>query len=473
MAQFPLVRRQLPSIRILFLLCLAAIAGVAQQPTVSEPIREQLLNGLRILMWPQPAAQDVTLKLRIHSGAAFDLAGKSGEMALLGDILFPDPATIEFFTEEMAGKLDVKTDHDSLTVTMQGRANEFERIVEILRNAILSPQVTPDIVARQRARRLKIVQDTAALPTIAADRAIAARYFGDYPYGRPANGTVENLASVDRSDLMLARDRFLNADNATLTVTGGIERTRAMRALRQLLGSWRKAEQVVPATFRMPAAPDPRTLIVNSPADQTAEVRLAVRGVSRGDADYVAAEILARVARQRWAKLSPELNSKPFFVRNDAHVLPGLLIMGASINSKSSAPVIAGAKKVIESLVREPATATEVEQARSEVIAELTNKLGKPDTMLDVWLDSDTYRLPPISDQLNSMRTVSAGDVQRLALRLFQDKPLASIVLGNSQQLKTELEGRLETEVLPDTPVPNPTTEMAPARKPNSPTKPE
>jgi hypothetical protein len=223
----------------------------------------------------------------------------------------------------------------------------------------------------------------------------------------------------------------------------------------------------------MPTPPDPRTLIVNSPADQTAEVRLAVRSVSRGDANYVTAEILARVARQRWAKLAPELNAKPFFVRNDAHVLPGLFIMGASINSKSTAPVVISAKKVIESLIREPPTATELEQSRNEVISELNAKLDKPDTMLDVWLDSDTYRLPPISDQLNTMRTFTPGDVQRLALRLFQDKPVAAVVLGNSQQLKTELEGRLETELPADTPVANPSTEMAPARKPNSPTKPE
>ena len=108
--------------------------GVAQVP--SEPERNRLLNGLRVVLLPRPGDQEVLIKLRIHSGAAFDLAGKAGSMALLGDLLFPDPTTREYFTEEMKGRLNVTTDYDSITITMQGRAREFERIIEVLRTAV-------------------------------------------------------------------------------------------------------------------------------------------------------------------------------------------------------------------------------------------------------------------------------------------------------------------------------------------------
>ena len=80
------------------------------------------------MLLPRPGDQEVLIKLRVHSGAAFDLAGKAGSAALLGDILFPDQITREYFTEEMQGRLDVKTNYDSVTITMQGRAREFERI---------------------------------------------------------------------------------------------------------------------------------------------------------------------------------------------------------------------------------------------------------------------------------------------------------------------------------------------------------
>jgi len=51
-------------------------------------------------------------------------------MALLGDILFPDAATHEYFTGEMAGRLAVDTDYDTINITLQGRASEYDRIVD-------------------------------------------------------------------------------------------------------------------------------------------------------------------------------------------------------------------------------------------------------------------------------------------------------------------------------------------------------
>src|SRR5215213_6827067 len=167
-----------------------------------EPEREQLLNGLHLLLWLKPGSPDVVLKLRINSGAAFDLAGKSGQMALLGDLLFPDPATIDYFTDEMGGKLNVSVTYDSITITMVGKAAQLEQIVEVLRNALLATQLTPEVVTKMRDGRIKLLRDTTIVPAEVADRAIAARLYGDFPYGRPAAGSPEDMAQVERADVM-------------------------------------------------------------------------------------------------------------------------------------------------------------------------------------------------------------------------------------------------------------------------------
>ena len=75
-----------------------------------------------LLFWPKPGSPEVIVKLRIHSGAAFDLAGKVRPDGALGDILFPDPGTVDYFTDEMGGKLDVSVNYDSITITMVGKA---------------------------------------------------------------------------------------------------------------------------------------------------------------------------------------------------------------------------------------------------------------------------------------------------------------------------------------------------------------
>lgn len=428
-----------------------------------EPEHARLLNGLRVMIWTRPGDQDVLLKLRVHSGAAFDLAGKAGSMALLGDILFPDPTAREYFTEEMQGRLNVTTDYDSLTITMQGRAREFERIVEILRTALVTTQLTPENLTKVREGRIKVLKETEISPTMLADRAIAARLFGDFPYGRPSGGSVESLERVDRADLMLARERFLNSNNATLTIIGGVPANRAMRALRQLLGVWHKSEGLVPATFRQPSAPDPRTLIVNAPADQSVEVRLAVRGFSRQDADAPAASILAIVARQRWTKLLPELTRCPVSVRHGAFALPGMFVMGASVENLLAGKTLASAREVMQSLASSPVSAAELEQAKNELLTLTNNQLAKPEGVADAWLDGDTYGLPSVAERLRTLGGVTASDLQRAATRLLHDGAFASVVLGDSSVVKTQIERYGKVEVM---------GEIAPRKEPGMVPKP-
>jgi zinc protease len=445
----------------------ASVASISAQVPM-EPTRSRLLNGLRVMIWSRPGDQDVLIKLRVHSGAAFDLAGKTGSMALLGDILFPDPSSREYFND-MQGQLNVTTDYDSLTITMQGQAHEFERIVEILRTAIVTTQLTPENLAKVRDGRVRVLKETAISPSMLADRAIAARLFGDFPYGRPSGGTVESLQRVEKADLILAKERFLNPNNATLTVIGGVESNRAMRALRQLIGVWRKSEEVIPATFKQPSAPDPRTLIINAPAEQSVEVRLAVRGLSRQDADAPAAAVLATLARQRWTKLLPELGRSPVSVRHSAFALPGIFVMGASVDSVLAGKVLSSAKESLQSLASSPVTAAELEQARNELITQATNAFAKPDGIADAWLDSDTYALPSVAERMRLLSGVTAADVQRVATRLLGDGAFASVVLGDSGVVKAQLERYGKVEVMGEIAPPKdlkPESQLKPDSKP-------
>jgi len=420
------------------------------------PQREQLLNGLRVLLWTRPGSPDVLVKLRIHSGAAFDLVGKAGEMSLLGDLLFPDRATIEYFTEEMGGRLDVNANYDSITVTMQGRSGEFERIIELLRNALLSTQLTPETVARVREARIKIARETAISPSTVADRAIASRLFPEFPYGRPSAGSAEDLGRVDRGDLMLARERFLNSNNATLAIVGNLEKPRVMRTLRQLLGPWRKSEQIVPTSFRQAQPPDTRTLIISGPADKTGEIRVAMRGLARSDPDATAAVVVAMIAKHKWEEFVPELTKRPIFVRSEAHLLPGIFVMGAAVSSPAVADTTAAARKVLDTLKKTPVTPVELGRAISKIEAEINNQMAKPEGMVDSWLDLDTFHLASVDDQLVALRSLSAADIQRIANRLFLDGSVASVIVGDTQQLKAVLQGREHFEVMGEIAAPSP-----------------
>src|SRR5437660_11464280 len=102
--------------RSICLLLIALVSARISAQSPPEPVREQLLHGLTILFWERSDA-NVLLKLRVHSGAAFDLAGKGGTMALLGDALFRDPATRAGVAVQVGGRLAVSTSFRALDVT--------------------------------------------------------------------------------------------------------------------------------------------------------------------------------------------------------------------------------------------------------------------------------------------------------------------------------------------------------------------
>lgn len=436
------------------------VFGVQNAP---DPRREVLLNGLRVLIWSQPASPNVTIALRIHSGAAFDLKGKGGTMALLSDQLFPDPETRDFFVDELGGSLRVTVDYDSLNILMTGHASEFERMLEILRTALISTPITNQSVTRLRDARIKMSREMGVSRSFVADRAIAKRLYGDYPYGRPEGGTPDTLVTVDRPDLLLARERFHTPDNGTLVVIGGVQESRALRALRQLLGAWRKSDKLVPSTFRMPDVPDPRTLIVDFPGADGVEVRLAVRTLSRSDRDYPVATLLTLLMRDRWQASFPELNRSAFFVRNESYLLSGLFVMGASVRESEMTNVLESAKNTMRAFVESPPSAAELERIRNEAVATVNKGSNDPLTIAEMWLDAESYKLAFNGDQAQSFTKITTADVQRVAARLFRDASFASVAVGNAAQIKAELERTGKFEVLGEdtptkfTPPPSPT----------------
>ena len=424
---------------LLVSLCLPAPANVAAQNFGSPaPRREQLLNGLRLLLLHRPGDAQVSLKLRINSGGAFDLAGKEGLAMLLTDALFPDPGTRQYVTDELNGRLEVNTSYDSVEIALSGKATDFERLAEILRNALLQMRLAPEDVARLRDERIKAARDANAKPATLADRAVAARLYGTYPYGRALEGTPESLARIDRFDLMLARDRFLIPNNSTLTLIGGVEAPRALRVFRQFLGSWRKGETIAPYTFRQPDAPDARTLIVNLPGTNEVEIRLAIRGLSRTDRDRAAAPVLAALARERWAAALKELQPGSTFARHDAHYLSGELILGATVPGRVAAQTLEAARTLIKGLAASPVSAAELDKARSVALAATGERKALPDALADEWLDAIVYK-STFAEEERALSALTPADVQRVAARLFTDAKVASIVVGDAAQLRNEL----------------------------------
>jgi zinc protease len=452
---------------VLLLFLPALMPGFGAHAQGADPDRDQLLNGLRVIYLPQPGAAKVSLQLRIHSGAAFDPAGKSGLMTLLADGLFPESETNQFFEDELGGSLKVTTDYDSINIVATGNVNEIGRMLDAFRSALVDNQLSPEAFARLKTQRIDAAK--VKTPSQLADEAIALRLLDQFPYGRPMAGTPETIAPIDQIELNVARDKFLNPNNATLIVGGAFDKTRVAKLLRQDLGLWRKSDRVVPSTFRQPDPPDPRVLLIDGPGT---EVRMAVRGVARADADYPASMVLAALIQNRIGSMAGTAPGKRISFSNfEAHVLPGIVVMGGTVE-----PATAGTaykevwEQAVSPLMSVAPAAADLEAAKAKARAVLNERQGTVPGAGGLWLDLDTFKLSADpAKQLNAINAVTAADIQRVAMRLFKDAAVARVVLGDSKSLTPAIEQagfKVEVRAAP-VPVANPALPTtAPAKAP-------
>ncbi len=402
-----------------------------QTAKISGPRQEKLLNNLKLLIWTEPAAEKVTVKLRIHSGAAFDLQNKEGTMALLADILFPNEAAKEFFREDLGGNLDVTSNYDYIQINATGNADQALAILETLSGAVTKPLIDKETMAKVRSARIEKIKELERNPSHVADQFVAKRLFGNFPYGRSADGTSESLAKIDFADLLLAKQRFLTADNATLAVSGNVKSDFIFKAVRQLFGGWEKSDKKIPATFAQPGAPATNSFLMPTENENVSELRFAFRGLARNDKDFVASEVLTRILHNR---LQTKEGSKAI-VYQKSHLLPSLVVLkfsdwnvGTLKIEGENATLPPNFFETVGNLLKTEIKTDEFERAKSEIVAE-RNKINSA----DLWLDVDTFKLVSVKDEMQKPSNITIADVQKVVERWKKEFVVAALVVSKSK----------------------------------------
>jgi zinc protease len=443
MAQCSAGISRLVSGHVMVLLTSLVVSSPALAQAPSTPKGLSTLNGLRVLYLYRPTDPTLEIKLRINSGAAFDLRGKEGTMALLSDMFFPDEATRDYITSEPGGSLRVTTTYDYIDVDIQAPASNFERIIDLLRAAVVSPPIPPETFATVKSAKLKSVQADKGSPAGVAEQAFNARLFGSFPYGRPVYGTETSINQIVRGDLMLARDRLLSPNNSTLVIAGNIQEDRVMRAVRQLLGGWRRTEVIPPQSFSQPVPPKPFVQIVDVAGADTAEVRVGARGISRSAADYPVARVLAEVLRQRLKSGLPGKTAS-LFVRSESFSLTGRITVGLQVSPADVGKTVMLIEKTMQEMGRTGPTTKELEDSVAAISSADGAGESARSTVLENMQDSVTYKVDA-EKQLRSSRLVTSNQVKELAQRLFGDGSIAAVAAGPSSAINAGLsKGQIE-----------------------------
>ncbi len=414
--------------------CLLANIVSAQNFDIQKPREETLLNELKLLIWSDPSSKTVTVKLRIHSGSAFDPKDKMGTVALLSDVIFPDEGIKKYFEEDLGGSLEITTDYDYIQINATAKSSEFLAVLDTLAPAILNPTLDKETTAAAKTKRLALLDELEKDPKYLAERAAREKLLGDFPYGRPKEGTRESLEKIDYADLIFAKDRFLAADNATMAIIGNVRSDFVYRAVRRYFGSWAKRTEKIPFSFKLPDAPDKDIKIIPASGEKISELRFAAKGVARNDSEYFRNLILAKVLEGRMVDTSKDS------VVVSSNVLPGYVMFNFSdwnldkIGMNQTANTLSeNTKMVVQELLKSPVSEREFSAAKSSISATYKKR-----SSADLLLDTETYKLGSVKEDWIDLQKVTLANVNSAAAKWKNEAFAKALVVSKVDEPKLE-----------------------------------
>ncbi len=414
----------------LLLFVIISASPLFGQTSLPAPKQEKLLNGLKVLMWPDAKADKVSIKIRVHSGSAFDPQGKEGLMQMLADNLFPNEAAREFFKEDLGGNLEVVTIYDYIQINASAKPESFLTMLETVAAAVSNPVIDKETTAKLRDALLAKVVSMEADPDYVADQAVAKRLFGTFPYGRPQLGTADSLKKIDFSDLIDAKIRFMTADNATIAVSGNFDKAVGLRAIKRYFGGWQKADKTVPSTFRQPDEPATETLIVNSPITDVSMARIAYRGVARADKDLAAAILFGSILHARLKSIFPGGRADDLRVTIQHYKLPGMFVIEFPANGTDFG--IGNGQKPINDLVTK-LVGQSISESEFKTGKKLVVEYLPPRDDIDFWLDADTYNITDLRSDSRKNTDVTIGEVRSFADKLGKLRPVSIFLTSQTK----------------------------------------
>jgi zinc protease len=272
----------------------------ARMPAVTDPVAPatppvadfRLDNGMRVLVVEKTGLPLVSARLNFNAGVANEQPGKEGVASMTAALLTQGTATrtapqIATEIEQLGASVGAGSGSDFSNVYANAPANVFPQTVALMADLVRNPAFADAELGRQRDQTLDALRISLSTPGPVASQAAGRVIYGAAPYGTPGSGTLTSLPSLTREDVAGFHATYYRPSEATLVFSGAITETEARALAQSAFGDWR--DTTVPPASRIEPAGQvlpPRVVVIDQPGAGQAAVTVALRGVSRTDADY-------------------------------------------------------------------------------------------------------------------------------------------------------------------------------------------
>jgi zinc protease len=422
-----------------------------QSASITLPIvkRDALLNGLQIFTLEKAGSGSLSLKVRVNSGAMFDLAGKGGMADLTAGMLLRggggySATAVEETVKQFGIRINISVGWDATDIEFSGPADAADEMFDLFSRLVITPAFDQKEFEILKAGRLAAIKAETG-DAVTLNRKAMEIIFSGHPYGKPLTGTAESVQQISKFDLSYYHKKFYLANNALLVVTGDIPAETVTKLARAKLGGWKKGEKA-PPSFRPPTPLTIRkVIVVDKPDSQTAQAILAQVAFSRRSPDYLAAWVMSLVLRNQFEKSLSKIVELQF----EPRILNGPLLIKLTSATPEIANHLDKAMQVLANLQTGEPSPEQVETAKTQVISAMAELLKNDPAQ--IFFDIELYGLGKdylvtFAERINA---ITPADVQKAAQTYLQPKTNAIVIAAPAKLYENEWKKLGEVTVTP------------------------
>jgi zinc protease len=427
------------------------------RPLPSRPVSfppyelRTLPNGMQVIVVMHHEQPEVTMRLLVRAGAAYDPPGKSGTAALVASLL--DQGTTTRNAREIAdaidyigGALDTGAGSDLTSGTVLVMKDSFDVGMKMLADVLRRPAFAPEEIERQRTQTIQSLGVSLEDPDFIARAVLNRLIYGFHPYGLPDSGMPDTIAKITREDLREFHRRYFAPNNSILAIVGDVAADEAMAAATSAFGDWER-QAVQPSPLPEPPRPTRRMVVIDKPDSVQTAVRVGQLAIARKTPDYMSMDQAVRILGGEGSnRLFRVLRSERGLTYSaSADLNPMLLAGDITAETDTRTEATAEAVRVIVDeftrLQRERIGDGELAGAQAYMTGSFPLSIETPGAIARQVVNAVFYDLS--LDELRTYRqratAVTPDDVLRVARTYIQPDRLSIVMVGDAARFKDQL----------------------------------
>ena len=417
-----------------------------------QPTRVELENGMVIFLQEDHELPLIEGVARIRGGSRDEAAAKTGLVSLYGQSWRTGGTKsrtgdqLDDLLESKAARLETSGGADSTTFSWSCLKQDMDTVLPIFVELLRQPEFREDKLALAKTQqKTAISRRNDNFLGIAGREATKLAYGADNPYARITEYyTVE---AVTRDDLVAWHQAHVHPNDIILGVVGDFDSKEMEAKLRAAFGSWAKGPEPSQTAIEF-QHPKPGIYYAAKEDVNQSAIFMVDLGITRKNPDYYAVEVMNEVLGGGFAsRLFSNIRSKKglayavFGTLGSAFDHPGVLQVGMTTKSQTTAASIDALREELDGIVNNPATAEEMKRAKDSILNSFVFRFDSKDKILRERMAYEFYGYPAdfLERYRDAIEKVTAADVARVARQYIHKDQLAVLVVGNAADFEKPL----------------------------------